>query len=80
MSAISRRFPKPSSEIGAPVPSRLHHTCLDCPAFGSEECRALQELGMYCDTVVAAWEAARPGSRSGRSGLRARRGLVAVPA
>jgi hypothetical protein len=34
-----------------------HHTCIECPACGTETCKTLQELGMYCDTAIAASEA-----------------------
>lgn len=33
-----------------------HHTCIECPACGTETCKTLQELGMYCDTAIAATE------------------------
>lgn len=81
MSTISKRFPRPSPEILEPAPANTYHTCLECPACGSEECRTLQELGMYCATAIAASEAMRrrSGTRGG-SGVRSRRGLVAVPA
>jgi|GEM_PF-3012268 len=36
-----------------------HHTCIECPACGTESCKILQELGMYCDTAIAATEASR---------------------
>jgi len=36
-----------------------HHTCILCPKCGTEECKTLQDLGMYCDTAVAAFEAMR---------------------
>jgi hypothetical protein len=39
-----------------------HHTCTECPACGTETCKILQELGMYCDTAIAASEASRAGS------------------
>jgi len=85
MSAISKRIPKPSMQIVDPVPVETHHTCMDCPVRGTEECSTLQELGMYCDTAFAAFEAARarPGPvapSGGRSGERLRRALVAVGA
>jgi len=63
MSAISKRIPKPSMRRVEPVPAATHHTCLDCPACGTEECRTLQELGMYCETAVAAFEATREEAR-----------------
>jgi hypothetical protein len=37
-----------------------HHTCIECPACGTETCKVLQDLGMYCDTAIAATEAWRP--------------------
>jgi hypothetical protein len=43
-----------------------NHTCVECPAFGSETCKTLQQLGMYCDTAVAAFEAMRVESRGKR--------------
>jgi hypothetical protein len=42
------------------------HTCIECPACGTETCKTLQELGMYCDTAIAvseAWLAEPPGKR-----------------
>jgi hypothetical protein len=36
-----------------------HHTCIDCPFCGTETCKTLQDLGMYCDTAIAATEAWR---------------------
>jgi len=42
------------------VPLMLrHHSCVECPACGTETCKTLQELGMYCDTAIAATEASR---------------------
>ncbi len=38
--------------------------CSRCPACGSEECRVLEELGTYCQTMAAA--GAVPGSRGAR--------------
>jgi len=35
------------------------HTCVACPACGTETCKTLQDLGMYCDTAIAATEASR---------------------
>lgn len=35
------------------------HTCLECPVCGTETCKTLQDLGMYCDTEIAATEAWR---------------------
>ena len=40
----------------APLEAK-HHTCIECPACGTETCKILQELGMYCDTAIAATEA-----------------------
>ena len=36
-----------------------HHSCKDCPICGTEQCRMMQELGMFCATQVAATEAVR---------------------
>ena len=33
------------------------HTCALCPVCGSEECKMLEQLGMYCMTMCAASEA-----------------------
>jgi hypothetical protein len=44
--------------LKAPLVATVH-TCMECPACGSETCKLLQELGMYCDTVIAAAEASR---------------------
>ena len=54
-----------SNRRRVPLESR-HHTCIECPACGSETCKTLQQLGMYLPiTAVAATEAWRAGS-SGR--------------
>ncbi len=57
------RTPNPAPSLKksrpvAPAPSG-NHTCLQCPACGSEACRTMQDLGMYCDTALAAWESMR---------------------
>lgn len=44
----------------APAAAGLH-SCLDCPDCGTEKCRMQQELGMYCDTLMAASEATQAG-------------------
>jgi hypothetical protein len=36
-----------------------YHSCKDCPICGTEECRTMQDLGMFCATHVAATEASR---------------------
>lgn len=45
------------------------HTCVECPVCSTETCKTLQQLGMYCDTAIAATEAVRA-SRKERSGKR----------
>ena len=50
-----------------------HHSCRSCPACGTELCRLNQELGMFCDTQIAATEATRARrTRRRRSGETAR--------
>ncbi len=54
-----------SNRRKAPIEAK-HHTCIECPACGTETCKILQELGMYCDTAIAAteaWRAEPPGKR-----------------
>jgi len=45
------------------------HTCIECPVCGTEACKTLQDLGMYCETAIAAAEA----SRASRAEAAARR-------
>jgi hypothetical protein len=45
------------------------HTCVECPVCGTETCKTLQDLGMYCNTEIAASEASHA-SRPVRSGKR----------
>ena len=42
----------------------LGGSCSRCPVCGSEECRVLEELGTYCQTMAAAGAAS--GSRGAR--------------
>ena len=57
MSRARKPSPKTLPGHGShPVPDE-HHTCLRCPMCASETCRTLQDLGMYCETQVAATEA-----------------------
>jgi hypothetical protein len=60
--------PAPSLRRSRPVApvEAGQHTCLQCPACGSEACRTLQDLGMYCDTLCAASEAMRAEKRPKR--------------
>jgi len=48
-------------QTAAPLAARPdaggHHTCRECPVCGTEECRVMADLGMYCDTAQAAQEA-----------------------
>jgi hypothetical protein len=50
-----------TTEAAAPLPTHPeaegHHTCRECPICGTEECRVMSDLGMYCDTAQAAHEA-----------------------
>ncbi len=48
----------------APLEVKVH-TCIECPVCGTETCKTLQGLGMYCDTAIAAAEATRA-SRAGQ--------------
>ena len=34
-------------------------SCMRCPVCGSEECEALEELGMYCEVKASASQATR---------------------
>jgi hypothetical protein len=43
-----------------------HHTCRKCPACGTEDCRVLSQLGMYCETAQAAQGARAPEVAPGR--------------
>lgn len=42
---------------GSSLNSEGHHTCTRCPVCASEECKVLEELGMYCETMCAASQA-----------------------
>jgi len=57
MSATTKRTRRPSKRTVEPARSAGHHTCVTCPVCGTEECKVLQELGMFCDTACAAFEA-----------------------
>jgi hypothetical protein len=50
-----------TAEATVPLPAHPdpegHHTCRECPVCGTEACRVMSELGMYCDTAQAAHEA-----------------------
>ena len=50
--------------------------CLDCPAFGTEMCSLLEQLGFYCDVKLAASEAVARAVRQRRVRKHAR--LVSV--
>lgn len=58
-------------EAAAPLPAHPdaegHHTCRECPICGTEECRVMSELGMYCDTAQAAHEAGAAVSAAART-------------
>ena len=54
-----------STRWTAPLEAR-NHTCIECPACGTETCKVLQDLGMYCDTACAAYEAMRGEPRRNR--------------
>ena len=58
MRTISKRRAQPSKRKRNPA-AEGHHTCRTCPVCGTEECKILQQLGMYCDTSCAVFEAAR---------------------
>lgn len=59
MSATPKRNARPSKRTSNAAGAGGHHTCRTCPVCGMEECKILQELGMYCDTACAAFEATR---------------------
>jgi hypothetical protein len=42
---------------GSSLNAEGHHTCTRCPVCASEECKVLEELGMYCETMCAASQA-----------------------
>jgi hypothetical protein len=67
---VTRMPKKPPTALrrkpAAPIASGTH-SCLQCPACGTEACRTLQELGMYCDTLTAVSEAVRLEKRPGAS-------------
>ena len=59
MNKTPKAAPSPRRRSAAAVDLAGHHSCVLCPACGTEACRTLQDLGMYCDTAVAAYEATR---------------------
>lgn len=63
-----------TAEAAAPLPAHPgaegHHSCRECPICGTEECRVLSELGMYCDTAQAAQEARAAEAARARKGPR----------
>jgi len=59
MRATSKRTLKPLERTPKPASGSGYHNCLNCPVCGTEDCKILQELGMYCETAVAAFEATR---------------------
>jgi hypothetical protein len=60
MSPATRPSPTlPAS--GSSLNPEGHHTCTRCPVCASEECKVLEELGMYCETMCAASEAEAAG-------------------
>lgn len=65
MNPAPKPAPSPRRARSFALDAARHHTCTLCPACGTEACRTLQELGMYCDTAVAAYEA--PRARSARA-------------
>jgi hypothetical protein len=42
---------------GSSLNTEGHHTCMRCPACGTEACAVLEELGTYCQTMCAASQA-----------------------
>ena len=42
------------------------HTCALCPVCATATCQVLQELGMYCETMVAASQAEAAGDDAPR--------------
>ena len=42
---------------GSSLSTEGHHTCARCPVCATEECKVLEQLGMYCMTMCAASEA-----------------------
>jgi hypothetical protein len=68
MSPAKARSPTlPAS--GSSLNAEGHHSCARCPVCASEECKVLEQLGMYCQTMCAASqaEAADKGARKPRS-------------
>ena len=66
MSGTRKPAQSPRSNTRTAPLKAKHHTCIECPARGTETCKILQELGMYCDTAIAAteaWRAEPPGKR-----------------
>jgi len=48
---------KPSPDLpasGSSLNDEGYHTCARCPVCGTEECKMLEQLGMYCTTKCAA--------------------------
>ncbi len=64
----SPRLPASDSSLN----SEGHHTCTRCPVCATEECKVLEQLGMYCGTMCAASEA-EAADRGARRNRRARR-------
>jgi hypothetical protein len=66
MSGTRKPVQSPRSKRRKAALEPKHHTCIECPACGTESCKILQQLGMYCDTAVAtteAWRAEPPEKR-----------------
>ena len=57
MSGILKPAPSPRRPRRTVPIVAMSHSCIECPACGTETCKTLQDLGMYCDTGWAATEA-----------------------
>jgi hypothetical protein len=52
------KLPSPTLPAsGSSLNAEGHHTCTRCPVCATEECKVLEQLGMYCQTMCAASQA-----------------------
>jgi hypothetical protein len=66
-------LPRPAFPAsGSSLNSEGHHTCTRCPVCATEECKVLEQLGMYCGTMCAA-SRVEAADRNARQNRRARR-------
>jgi hypothetical protein len=66
MSGTKKPVQRPRRSRGKTCPVATVHTCIECPAYGAETCKTLQQLGMYCETAVAATDTFRTGFAGSR--------------